>query len=145
MSKRNVEMQKKDLRERDWELAADDDSVTVFRSRRPWATWVPVLLVILFFINTYREVATTDNLHNTILASIIWGVALLGPAAWIFWLWGYDRKRPVARMMNRKDVGDGVAITLRDTKGMRHDFVVPPDEADRLERLLGAAGEPAQS
>lgn len=129
----------KDLRDRRWQLAVNDRQVSVYQTRKQWASWIPALVVLFFAVNTYREVATTDNIDNTILASMIWGVFLLFPALVVFWLWGYNRRRHIVRFMNRKDTSDGVSVTLRDSHAGRHDFVVEPDEADRIERVVAAS------
>lgn len=138
MTAHDAHLKKKHIRERGWQLVVNDAGVSVFRPRKPWATWVPIVLLIFVAGNSYREIVTTDNVHNTVLASIIWGVLFLAPAAWVFWLWGYDRKRTIARFMNRKDLPEGTSITLRDNHGGRHDFVVPTDEADRIQDRLPA-------
>lgn len=130
------ELSAKDLRDRYWELAVTDSKVSVFQHRSPWAAWVPVLLVLFYAINTYRVMTTTDHVENSLLASIIWALILLVPAGIVFWLWGMNRRRTVVRLMNRRDTPDGASITLRDNHAGRHDYLVEPEEADRIARII---------
>ncbi|WP_062072309.1 hypothetical protein [Demequina sediminicola] len=129
-------MSTKDLRDRRWQLAVSDTKVSVYQTGNKWAAWVPPVLIIFVAINTYREVVTTDNIQNTALASIIWGVLLLVPAGIVYWLWGMNRRSRIVRVMNRRDTETGVTLTLRDANERRHDFVLDVDDADRIEDII---------